>query len=244
MTENYKIILSESELLRFIDWLPQLDKSEIYYLCLFARKKYALDDSLNAQEVQIKRLTADKNYMFSRIKQMQCEIGSYTYKGLPIPPETLALYINPNPRCLEATAKKALTKLSELVTKPYSGYNPHQEILSIIQTSYKKKRFVNLDFDLVSIEDTLNTIKEQDIINESCLHVIKTRGGFHLLIEITKINPIYSKTWYRKATALPGVDLSAHSSDGLMPVPGCVQGGFSPYIFTKTEVVTNPFSLT
>lgn len=68
--------------------------------------------------------------------------------------------------------------------------------------------------------------KMSEMINLDCVQALKTRGGFHLLIELKKIQTQFEKTWYRKLTALEGVDIRG---DNLIPVVGCTQGEFVPY---------------
>ena len=230
-TENYKIIANESRLKAFIDWLPDLKNHETYYVCLFARAKYAQGLILSSGQTQLKRFTSSKGNLFSKIKQLECPVGSYTYKGNELPQESLALYINPNPRDLEKATKNSLIKFAQLITKPYTGYNPHSEILSEIQVTYSRKIYMNFDFDEVDYKDVINTIKENDIMNLDAITISKTRGGFHLLANIEKIHDKYRKSWYVGMTKIPGCDKKSGSNDGLLPVPGCVQGGFSPYIF-------------
>ena len=36
---NYKIIENEPQLVEFIEWLPELQENEYYFVSLFARKK-------------------------------------------------------------------------------------------------------------------------------------------------------------------------------------------------------------
>ncbi|WPV66033.1 MULTISPECIES: hypothetical protein [unclassified Chitinophaga] len=38
---NYEIIRDEAVLRAFIDWLPVLEESEVYYVSLLARSKYS-----------------------------------------------------------------------------------------------------------------------------------------------------------------------------------------------------------
>lgn len=228
MNTNYKIILDEERLKTFIDWLPELSNKEAYYVCLFARAKYAPGIVLSSGQTQLKRFTSNKEHLLSKIKQLECPVGSYTYKGQTLPQESLALYINPNPRDLEKATKNALIKFAHLITKPYTGYNPHTEVLSEIQVSHSRKPFMDFDFDNVDFKDVLNFIKEKDIINLDAVIIVKTRGGFHLLVELQKINNKYQKSWYQSISNMEGVDMKG---DGLLCVPGCVQGGFSPYMF-------------
>ena len=44
---NYKIVENEKQLKEFIDWLPELEENEKYFVSLFARKKYCEDVSEN-----------------------------------------------------------------------------------------------------------------------------------------------------------------------------------------------------
>ncbi len=218
---NYNIIQEEQVLKDFIEWLPALKPNETYYVSLFARSKY--DDSLSADKAQLKRFTSDKIYLLDKIKQLECAQGNYKLKGKTVDQKALALYINPNPRDMELATKNALIKFAELVTKPYTGYNPHQEVLSILQQSCTRKVYFDLDFDGADLGETLEKVKS--MINADCLKVLKTRGGFHLLVELAKIRKEYEKTWYHQLCNLEGCDIKG---DNLIPVPGCVQGGFMP----------------
>lgn len=109
---NYKIILNEKKLDEFIDWLPELQDGEMYYVALFARKKYMPPDFITKDKAQLKRFTTTKEYLKSKIKQLECEMGAYRIFDKPIPNEALALYITVNPRSLKIAGKKNCYKIN------------------------------------------------------------------------------------------------------------------------------------
>lgn len=226
---NYKIITNEAKLIEFINWLPELQKGEMYYVALFARKKYDSTGIVKSDKAQLKRFTADKSFLLTKIKQLQCEVGSYVTEGVPVPEESLALYISINPRGLEKASKALVKELVNLVTEEYKGYNPHALALSCIQSSVGTKHFMDMDFDDVTIEELKNSI---DItkVNMEALQFLKTRGGIHLLVELKNIDPKFKKSWFPHLSSIKGFD--ANSKADLVPVPGCTQGNFTPYFHT------------
>ena len=226
---KHNIIADEKLVKDFIDWLPDLKQNETYYCCLFGRKKYDPTGTLKADKSQLKRFTCNKANMLNKIKQLECEQGSYTVKGAVVPNEALALYITPNPRSFEIAARESLIELARAVTKPYDGYNPHQIVLSNIQTSCGTKKYLDFDFDGVSVAEIAERIEIGGIINRDALTYIKTRGGFHLLVELAKVQNEFRKGWHQGLSGLPGVDVRG---DNLLPFVGCYQGGFVPSIVT------------
>ena len=217
---NYQIISDKEKLLAFIDWLPELEADEKFYCCLFARKKYCADQIKSNDKTQLKRFLSDKARLYQKIKQLEVPIGAYQLKDIPAPQESLALYINPNPRNLKKATFDGIIKLTQLLKNDNKNFNPHAELLSIIQKTISRK--IYLDFDVDFKDFDFNQLK--DIINLSCMDIVETRGGYHLLVKLKEIEKQYKKTFYQKITAL-GVD---QTGDQLLPVPGCVQGGFVP----------------
>jgi hypothetical protein len=167
--------------------------------------------------------------MLNKIKQLECKLGTYNIKGVEVPDESLALYITPNPRSFSIAARESLIELARAVTKPYDGYNPHQIVLSNIQTACGTKKYMDFDFDGITIDTVMDDI--QKVINKSALTFVATRGGFHLLVSLADIEKEYAKTWYQSITKLPGVDVRG---DNLLPFVGCYQGGYVPH-FVKID---------
>jgi hypothetical protein len=224
MKENYKIITDEKALREFIDWLPELNDGECYYCMLYARDKYFKE--LGRSSVKLKRFTSSKTYLFEKIKQLECEVGSYKVGELSIPNEALYLQIMPNPRSQTKSAKFLFKYLVDALFAPYNGFSLHQETLTAYQKNPSKMRFFDFDFDNTTIEEMSPEINK--VINPEAINYIKSRGGFHLLVEINKISPEFKKNYYNNIKKLLHVDCSG---DELCPIPGCVQGLFTPVLY-------------
>lgn len=227
---NYQIIKDKNKLIDFINWLPNLEPNETYYLCLFARSKYCKDElgnnlfpHINSDREQMARFLCKKEDLFDKIKQLECEVGSYKRKGQTVPQDSLALYITVNPRSYKKATKTTIVKLLDIVmgTKPIFDLN--QFVISEIHRSCSRKIYVDFDFDDVDLSETKKIIEQS--INIDCLTILKTKGGFHLLVEVEKVKKEFVKTWYNSITKINGCDIKG---DNMIPVVGSTQGGFCP----------------
>ncbi|MDF1696248.1 MAG: hypothetical protein P1U56_10465 [Saprospiraceae bacterium] len=224
---NYKIIHHPDQLKAFIDWLPDLEENEKFYCCLFSRKKYCEDKIKSSDKSQLKRFLSDKERLYDKIKQLEVEVGTYKLKSADAPQESLAVYINPNPRSMKKAMFDGIIKFTELLKNGSNRLNPHSEIMSVIQRSVSRK--IYLDFDIDDTDFDLNLLKE--VVNPEAIQIVQTRGGYHVLIQLDSIHADYKKSFYKQMMALD-VD---QSGDQLLPIPGCVQGGFVP------QFITTPF---
>lgn len=226
---NYKIILNEDVLKNYIEWLPELEEHEAYYGCLFARKKYCTSIPWpGSDKSQLKRFTAKKHNLLSKIKQMECPVGSYEIKGQPIPQEALALYLHVNPRNLWKATIKSIGQLAKVIECDGRTSNPHQEVMSEIQKSLGKKKYAIFDLDKKD-KGCVEIISET--VDNYC-DIMETRGGYHILVHLSKAKDIRMKHWYQAISGVEGVDVTG---DNMSPVPGCVQGGFMPQLIKRLE---------
>ena len=144
---HHRIIRSTSALNAFIEWLPDLTKHERFYLCLQARKKYMPSLSSN-DKTQLKRFVSKKENLLEKIMQLDCPVGAYkTSRGVVIPDDAIALYININPRCLKKATFATAKSMIDLIEK--ENYNPHAEVLSCIHKAKSRSVFVRFNFVFV-----------------------------------------------------------------------------------------------
>jgi hypothetical protein len=85
---------------------------------------------------------------------------------------------------------------------------------------------MDFDFDMDPPTFSIFTLpKIQTYLNPECVTTLHTRGGYHVLIELAKIDKQFEKTWYNNITSIPGMDMKG---DNMIPIPGTYQGGFTP----------------
>lgn len=230
---HHRIIRSVSSLNTFIEWLPDLRQHERFYLCLQARKKYMPSLSSN-DKTQLKRFVASKQNLFEKINQLECPVGAYkTRRGVVIPDEAMALYININPRCLRKATFAAVRSMIDLIEK--ENYNPHAEVLSCIHKAKSRSVFVHFDIDRptgrndeFAPKSLMSPVKVReaatDVVGEEAVTVVETRGGCHLMVELEKVVS-ETKNWHPRIVERINSD---QTGDLMIPVVGCCQGGFVP----------------
>lgn len=232
---NYEIIKNEKELQKFIDWLPELEDGQKFYWSLFARKKYNATEGLKSDKGMLKRGTATKEQLINKLRKIEIKLGLYETDGVKINQESLALYITPNPRDMHKAGIKTISELSKFLVEGRTIYNPEAVALNTIQVTGVKKY---MDFDIDFKEGSgcsyirlLEWIKDNDMINPEAIfgNIVKTRGGFHILVELDKISEKYKKVWYNNFTQTKHEEFTIMANnDNMIPAPGCVQSDFIP----------------
>jgi hypothetical protein len=225
---NYQIITDEEKLIEFINWLPELKESEIYYCCLFARSKYTKDlegkngiPHIKSDKAQLKRFVSTKDRLLSKIRQLECPVGSYIQgveNPIIVPQEGLALYITVNPRNMWTATKNCLKHFAEVVITNGVTMNPQADAMSEIQRSKGTRYFSIADLDTKDPEK----LREIDrILHSGGYRVLETRGGYHVIIHNNRTDT----KWHATISAIPEID---QIGDIMIPVPGTYQGGFTP----------------
>jgi hypothetical protein len=233
---NYKIIKSEESFNKFLNWLPDLEDGQKFYFCLFARKKFNKTEGLKADRGQLKRFTATKEQAYNKIKKLEVELGSYEIDGVPINEESLVLYVTVNPRDMHKAGLKTAKELVSMMADGRKIYNPQSVALNQIQVTGIKKYF-DIDLDLKE-NCSLSNLELLDLtvdklINEDAIasNIIKTRGGYHILVELDKISKEFEKSWFKNFSQLKDDRFTIMmNGDNLTPVPGCIQSDFIPYL--------------
>jgi hypothetical protein len=234
---NYKLIHKEKELQKFIDFLPELEPNESYFLILIARKKWNPEANIPSA-VKLKREAVKKDRIIQTIRQWEVEVGTYQSDGVFIDNENLGVYIGYNPKDQYKACFELINKSLENIKTEKQGINIKSMANDVIQTSNGTKHFIDIDVDIKEGEDYLEIIKFiKSIIPEAHLTIIKTSGGFHCLIKLTMTPNVHGRfedgRWYMKIKEHPfKSDLNIMSND-LMPLVGCNQGKNIPFILEK-----------
>lgn len=242
--EIYQIIKDEERLVEFINWLPDLQENETFYLSLFCRKKYVPQEGFvkSNDKTQLKRFTANKQNMIDKIRQLEIPVGRYKLKEVVAPQEGLVLYIMPNPRCMKKATLEMGKKCWDLHIS--NGFNLHQEAMSCIQRS-KSYGFVidfdidTKDVDLKLLDDIFLPMQNSKFPNKP-YSILETKGGYHILV-YPQMATAYKRAWNAQSSVQTPLDWYSQitetfpvdqSADQMLPVPGCVQSDFIPKFIT------------
>ncbi len=219
---NYKILQDEQKFDEFFTFLPDLEENEVYYMALFGRHKYCTTLP-SMRDNQLVRFTSSKEDLKEKIIRLECPVGGYKRDGVDVPQEALALYISLNPRNLVKANKALMIELTKCIVDGKLKMNPLSLARTAVHNATDRKNFVDFDYDFIEPGQHLPAIK--GILPENAYRILKTRGGFHLLVSLAHAP---KGEWFKKLAALEGCDVKGGNT--VIPVAGCAQGDFVPYL--------------
>ena len=245
----YEIVKDKAALENFVNWLPDLEQDEYFYVCLFARKKYCKHLIKSNDKTQLKRFITKKEWLIDKIYKLEIPVGYYKLKDVIAPQESLALYISPNPKSMINATSELIKKSVDLI-RNNNGFNIISEATSMVHKS--KSRTVVVDFDIdgdkEEIKKTLipklESIFPSDVVEidgKICgvYRILETRGGFHIIVNSKNAKQMFlhygesPNNWYKAIHNNFEVDMS---NDILLPVAGCTQGGFTPKMWPLRDI--------
>ncbi len=238
---TYEIVRNLDELMTFIRFLPNLKENEMYYVSLFSRKKYG---GHAGDKCQLKRFTATKDRLIHKLQQLELPLGRYKDNEFyDTENDSLVVYITPNPRNLRKSALRFSAETMKKVAEDKVLGNPRSDIMNTIQVTSSNRLYfdVDIDFKPDKIQGLLTLLENfKHGINQDALNVIHTRGGYHILVNLKKIEPRYKSTWYKTFSECKSeVFEVTMNGDNMVPVPGCTQGGYSPKLLMVDGIFLN-----
>jgi len=234
----HKFVYDEQQVKKFYNLLPRLKNDEVYFVSMSSRSKYlsseekikfGVTDNMFAREL-VKR---DSFSTFMRVlKSMQVSEGGYTSRSnVLLPNKCIAVYGNIS----AISGKKALKAfMSEAVDIIFEGNDRRfismdSKLMSCYQTAYGTKTLIDVDFDIPDAGKYLVLELVNELKGMVDTHIIKTRSGYHVLIERKNIKFNYTKIikiLNDRAVKAFGKGEVVVNKQGLVPIPGTLQGEY------------------
>lgn len=241
----YRFIYSEDEVRKFFSILSPLKPDEAYFVSLSARNKYLTDEErkaidLGRTEMFARKLVKQYTYeaFIRTLRTYEINDGGFTSRSnIPLPEKCIVIYANINPVSGKAALKEFYEKTTQLLFDLSDDNDSHKrlasldtELMNCYQRARGTKKFIDIDCDVPDdgvdiVELVLNEFKA----NSVDYHVIKTRGGFHILIDRSTLHYNYT-TIINKANEL-AVERFGHAEvvvnkNEMVPICGCISAGF------------------
>lgn len=245
MERFHEFIYDEEQVRRFHSLLSPLKPHESYFLSMSARNKYLTEEErkhyeLGRTEMFARELCKRSEFeVFLRVlKSMQVSRGGYTSrKGIELPDKCLVVYVNINPvdgiKALKEFQEKTTQLMFDMldnadVKKKFASLDT--EMMNCYQRAKGTRTLLDIDFDVPDegfdlVEKVLADFKEHDVE----YHVVKTRSGFHVLLERETIH--YNYTEVVKSANDEAVERFGHAEvvvnkNEMCVIPGTIQAGF------------------
>lgn len=236
------MIIDKEQFDAFVEWLPELEHDEVYFLSLSARNKYLTGEEREfyglGRTEMFSRFTAfDKEGIEYVMKKLQASLNYRTTKiGKQIPSKALVTYMNVNP-CSTINAYNefkgqmdniiAEMLFSRIRGKNGPSFEPWQRLernlMNCIQRSKARRLVVDIDIDTKD-PDILSAMQVFFDSKDIGFRTVETQGGFHVLIDKSTLNKtnIYAKIQELDRLCEKEVCIN---KNGMVPVPGTLQAG-------------------
>jgi len=242
------LILDKKEYDKFVDYLPELERDEVYFLSLSARNKYLTDAErvefdLGRTEMFSRQVAFDKEGIELALNKMTADLAvRRTRNGSKIPEKSLVVYFNVHP----SSTVKAYRRFSEQMDRHYEEafvgtlngsdaadmWIPFRRmrtnLMNHIQKSFSRKLMVDIDIDGEDDEQSkalLWSVRDFLTYNDCHFVTIKTQGGYHVLVPTEKLGkhvPLFQKLKDLDNTTEGEVKFN---SNAMVPLPGTLQAG-------------------
>lgn len=233
---------------RFVNFLPDLERDEVYFLSLSARNKYLTDDErekydLGRTEMFSRHIAFDKDGIELALRKMQADLAvRRTRNGSEIPEKALVVYFNVHP----SSTVKAYRRFSEQMDRHYEEaflgtlngseapdmwipfHRMRTNLMNHIQKAFSRKLVVDIDIDGEDAEQSKDLMWQvRDFLTYHDCHymIIQTQGGYHMLVPtkyLGKHVPLYQKLNELDNTTEGEVKFN---SNAMVPLPGTLQAG-------------------
>lgn len=242
------LITDRKQFLKFREFLPELERDELYFLSLSARNKYLTDEEreeydLGRTEMFSRQVAFDKEGIAYALDKMAADLAVRTTRnGSPIPPHCLVVYMNVHP----SSAVKAYRRFSEQMDRHYEEaflgtlngsqaadmWIPFRRIntnlMNHIQKAFSRKLMVDIDIDGDDSKQSEQLMNEVDRFlsgHECGRMIVKTQGGFHVLVPtkyLGKHVPLFKKLNELDKQTDGEVKFNGNA---MVPLPGTEQAG-------------------
>lgn len=248
MADMDTLIHDRKEYLKFLEYLPELENDEVYFLSLSARNKYLTDEErveydLGRTEMFSRQIAFDKDGIIHALNKMRADLDVRTTRnGSPMPEHCLVVYINVHP----SSTLKAYRRFSEQMDRHYEEaflglrngseasdmWIPFRRIttnlMNHIQKATSRKLLVDVDIDGDDEKESRQLVQEvNDFLSaHGCGRmVVKTQGGFHVLVPskyLGKEVPLFQKLQELDKQTSGEVKFNGNA---MVPLPGTKQAG-------------------
>ncbi len=226
------------------DVLPELQKDEVYFISMSARKKYlTLDErekyQLARTEMFARKVVHDKTQLQHAMDELSAQMSVRTTKsGLKMPEKALVTYINVNPssmiKALTLFKKDMDHELNQIMSTLISDGEPNfdavkyatRKFMNCVQKSKGTRHYLDIDVDSLD-EQYKDQLVAQ--LNDIENHVLETHGGFHVLINREQLNGSgiqLHKIVREIDNELKKIDSECiFNKNAMIPVPGSLHAG-------------------